>query len=122
MDFNRDRYWLSICRIGCSSEDDNFIFRIWPKAWGKNKHADSMPKFIDGKNLEDARTKAHGFIDKMFDEYRKVDYLNRDKNDTPPPPPLQPPDCDSLQIGGDIPSEKKPDDNQGMLLDLKDLV
>lgn len=125
----RNSFWLSIARCGSFSEEDNFIFRIWPKLFDKNAHVDCIPKFVDGRNLEDARLKAHRFIDKMFDEfYRPADLglYGTPGNPArpiaaPPVAPQAPIDCDSLCVGGVV-GEAAPETAQGMLLNLKDLV
>ena len=69
------KFWLAIGRCIAFTEDDRQIFRVWPESllYDKNKSVDLMPKFVRADNLIEARTRAHRFIDQMFDAYTKVD-------------------------------------------------
>lgn len=68
---NRNKFWISIGRCGAFTEKDKHIFRVWPDSpqFEGNKHIDLMPKFVEASSLEDAKSKIHWFVDKMFLEY-----------------------------------------------------
>jgi hypothetical protein len=117
-ELNKNRFWLAIGRQGVYSEEDNFIFRVWPKAESKNHSWDLMPKFIEGESLEDARRRLHWFIDKMFNDF----YVPADKEAgtyVPPPSPTMD-GLDSLTIGSSPAGEVK--SNTDGLLNLGDLA
>ena len=113
-DFNRNRFWLAIGRWGAFTDEDNHTFLVWPRSYVKKAPIQLMPKFIDAKDLEEARRKAHYFIDKMFNDYTNVDKANGAYT---PPPPDEAIGLDGLTIEGATPKK----DTEG-LLNLGDLV
>jgi hypothetical protein len=123
-DYPKDNYWVALARCGNFSEKDKTIFRIFPVLYEKNSSMDAMPAFILGKNLEDARIKAHRFIDKMFDMYRGVDYTNANKPSANQSEVIKPPApiMDSLSIEASPVTPKIETTQNSSLLDLKDLL
>lgn len=128
-DFNKNKLWVGIGRCGSFTEGDCHIFRVWPNdpVWEKNKSRDLMPKFIDAKSLEDARSQAHWFIDKMFNEWVKFDTPDAivpaqvsapSQPWTPPPSGIE--GLESLSIEGAGTEEVK--QSNGDLLNLGDLL
>ena len=114
---------MAIGRNGAFTEKDNHIFKVWPRSdmWKENQGLELMARHMVGDNIEDARLRAHRFVDTMFDKWREYE-------PSPPPAPAvvvqTPQDCDSLNIGGVVGGEKPPASVvvQDNLLNLKDLL
>ena len=121
-ELNRNKFWIGIVR-GCEfTEGDNRILRIWPQDFAdpdmakKNLYCDMMPKFLVDQDLEGARRQALFFVNKMFNDYAKVD---RERG-VPVPSPQSPAGegLDSLTIEGSAPVPQ----GNASLLNLGDLL
>lgn len=123
-ELNRNKFWIAIARCGAFSAEDKNLFRIWPLEYPKNGHVDSFPKFVEGKNLENARQRVHFAIDKIFDDFYRVADMAEPTAVTALPPE-KPIDCDSLCIGEQVAAkveQKQEPQSSDTLLDLKMLL
>jgi hypothetical protein len=115
-ELNRNKFWIAIGRYCDFTGEDNHIFRVWPKESSKSISIDLMPKFVVDQDLESARRQAHFFIDKMFNDYVKVD---KERGiEVPPNQSLNIASLDTLTIEQE-PSKPK---NNNDLLDLEGLL
>ena len=121
-ELNRNKFWLAIGRCCEFSEGDNRLLRVWPQDFAspddakKNRYCDLMPRFVVDQDLEGARRQALFFVNKMFNDYAKID---RERGVVVPSPQSPAGEgLDSLTIEGSTPA---PQGNVS-LLNLGDLL